>query len=144
MQCALTAGVISAAFSWQSVSESPWSTTSLWYGSLVLDLTAICLATQQSVALNRLSCYRDGPARIRALLGKRKKHLGAAGREEESANICSPRLGQLYVWQTAIMLLNFSILLFTVGLTIFVFDQLGRRERSTGAWTEGNVKVSGN
>ncbi|KAH0543152.1 hypothetical protein FGG08_002497 [Glutinoglossum americanum] len=121
--CALMAGVISSSFSWQTVSQAPWSTTASWYGSLALDLAAICMATQQGVALNRLSCYVDGPARIRSLLGVPPA---------VATGTIYPRWSQLYVWQTPIMLLNFSIFFYTMGLAILVFDALIRGDRLDG------------
>ncbi|KAF4415027.1 hypothetical protein F53441_14675, partial [Fusarium austroafricanum] len=55
--CALVAGVIAAAFSWRNLDNIAWGTKGLWYGSLVMVLTSICLATQQTLALHRLCCH---------------------------------------------------------------------------------------
>ena len=136
------AGVITTAFSWQQVVQSPWSTTALWYSSLLLNLTAICLATQQTVALHRLSCYSKGLAMIRSMLGEYQKEPINDETITRSAGRCRPRWLQLYVWQTAIMLLNFSVLLFIVGLVVFIFDQLGRQDGGVlERWRENDIKV---
>ena len=81
-----------------------------------MNLTSICLATQQGVSLNRLSGYGDGLSRIRRMLGSRADGL--------ANSIAVPYWDQLYVWQTPIMLLNVSIVLFIVGVVIKLFDNL--------------------
>ncbi|CEI67905.1 unnamed protein product [Fusarium venenatum] len=70
LTCALLAGVVAAAFSWQDLKDLSWPTKGLWYGSLIIDLTSICLATQQSLTLHRLSCYTNKCERVREMLSK--------------------------------------------------------------------------
>lgn len=111
-KCALLAGVVSAAFSWRDLEKMFWTTKSLWYGSLIMDLTSISLAMQQSLAMNRLCCYSDRWKRIRLMLGKPKDVHG----------ISKPRWTQLYVWQVPIMLLNIGLVLFLSGLIAEIFS----------------------
>ncbi len=124
------AAVVSAAFSWQPFEQIPWATAGLWHGALLMNLTSICLATQQGVSLNRLSGYGDGLSRIRRMLGSRADGL--------ANSIAVPYWDQLYVWQTPIMLLNVSIVLFIVGVVIKLFDNLWNAVLSDQA-----VKVRG-
>ncbi|KAF7531684.1 hypothetical protein G7054_g8630 [Neopestalotiopsis clavispora] len=109
--CALLAGIVSAAFSWRDLDQMFWATKGLWYGSLIMDLTSISLATQQSLALNRICCYSDRWARIRAMLGK----------PQGSQGIVRPSWTQIYVWQVPIMLLNIGLILFLAGLASEIF-----------------------
>ncbi|KAK4209373.1 hypothetical protein QBC37DRAFT_324064, partial [Rhypophila decipiens] len=127
--CGLVAGVISAAFSWQPVDDIPWSTAGLWYGALLMNLTSICLATQQGVSLNRLSGYSDSLSKIRNL-------LGSAGFHRQHRVTVTPHWDQLYVWQTPIMLLNVSIILFITGVVILIFETLGSVE-----WSDRHLKI---
>ncbi|KAK3390635.1 hypothetical protein B0H63DRAFT_466188 [Podospora didyma] len=126
--CGLVASVISASFSWQPVDQIPWPTAGLWYGALLMNLTSICLATQQGVSLNRLSGYSDSLLRIRNLLGSQTAQYAHV--------IVVPHWDQLYVWQTPIMLLNVSVILFITGIVILLFDSLGSFN-----WTDRAVKI---
>lgn len=110
-QCALLAGVVTAALSWQDPTSVHWITRGLWYGSILIDMASICLATQQSVALNRLCCYQDRWEKIRRMLGAGPDHT-------------RPHKIQLFVWQAPIMLLNFGVILFVVGLTASFFSDM--------------------
>lgn len=101
---------MSAAFSWKDLDSLPWVTRGLWNGSLLVDLASICLAMQQSLALNRLCCYRDRRQRIRNMLGD------AEGR---------PRWSQFFVWQAPPMLLNVGVLLFVIGLIDLIVSDFG-------------------
>jgi len=92
-----------------------------------MTLTSICLATQQGVALNRISGYANSLERLRAMLGTDSSPV---------SNSTTPNWDQLYVWQTPIMLLNVSVILFIVGLIIMVFDELAR-----DLWSERSIKV---
>jgi hypothetical protein len=82
---------------------------SVWYSGLFLALVSIAIAVQQTVALHRLNSNQYGLARLRSMLSY--KHAG----------VIKARYSQVYIWQTPIMLLNVSILLFLIGLTIVVF-----------------------
>lgn len=108
MQCALLTGIVTAALSWQDSTTIHWVTHGLWYGSILINVTSIFLATQQSVTLNRLRCYQDCWQRIRRILGTGPR----------------PHKIQLFVWQAPIMLLNFAAILFVIGLTVSFFSNM--------------------
>jgi len=131
--CAIIASVITIAITWPPASPSPpWLTTALWYGGLTLSLAAIGTATQQSVALSRLSSYQDGLCRLRAVLGK---ELPATNKASQTWSV---RWTQLFVWQVPVMLLNFSILLFVVGLVVVL---KARADAGMGDWVADDVKI---
>jgi len=83
--------------------------------------------------LSRLSSYQDGLRRLRAVLGK---ELPAAGKASQTWAV---RWVQLYVWQVPVMLLNFSIVLFLVGLVVML---KARADVWAGNWAGDDVKVS--
>lgn len=56
----------------------------LWYSGLMFSLTSICIATQQSVLLVRLSSCKDGARRIRGLLVRRRRRRRGKEEEEEA------------------------------------------------------------
>ncbi len=117
--------MVGAAFSWKDPDQMFWATGGLWYGSLFMDLTCICLATQQAVAINRVSCYPDKDVKIREMLGV-----------EGTNGIRRPRWSQIFVWQTPVMLMYIGVLLFVAGLVIQFFAGL------PSVWSPDNVKVS--
>jgi hypothetical protein len=117
LQCALITGAVVQVLTWpqaQTASELPLG---FWHSSLVISLVAICLATQQSIALNRISSYKDFEARIRSMLGHK-----VVSKDNDRRVAWTPRKLQLYIWQTPIVHLNFGILGFVVGLGIMVFE----------------------
>jgi hypothetical protein len=119
---------------WPPPSPSPpWLASALWYSGLTLSLAAIGTATQQSVALSRLSSYQDGLRRLRAVLGK---ELPATGKASQTWSV---KWAQLFVWQVPVMLLNFSILLFLVGLVVML---KARADAGMEDWAADDVKVS--
>ncbi len=135
-QCALITGAVVQAVTWPQAQTPSKLPLGLWYSSLVLSLVAICLATQQSVALNRTSSYRDCTSRIRSLLGQK-----LLSEDSDRSETWVPRMLQLYVWQTPIMLLNFGILAFVIGLGIMVFENINRTDNSGNASTGVDGKV---
>lgn len=72
-----------------------------------MSLTAISSASQQTLSLHRLHCYKDGLARLRNMLGEQSS---------KDSNKWIVRPVQLFVWQIPVMLLNFSVLLYLSGL----------------------------
>lgn len=88
----------------------PYTVRGVWYSGLLLSLVAISNAMHQSIALHRLSSNTNGLERLRNLLGYRKdgswkiRHL------------------QVFMWQSAVMLLNIAIFLFILGLFIAILS----------------------
>ena len=136
-QCALITGAVVQALTWPQAQTPSQLPSGLWYGSLVLSLAAICLAMQQSVALSRLSSYNDYASRIRALLGQK-----LLSKDSDRGETWVPSKLQLYFWQTPIMLLNFGILVFVVGLGMMIFENRKGANKSGQALmgVDGNVR----
>ncbi|KAH7130733.1 hypothetical protein B0J11DRAFT_430219 [Dendryphion nanum] len=126
---ALFGGVIATSFSWPVFSRLSPSNSStvlaLWYSALILVLTSIAASAQQSVALTRLGSHPHGLEKIRKLLGK-----SSSSRNTEPSKL------QLVVWQAPLSLLNFSVVVFTIGLAILIWSSV------SPAWTGDDIKVS--
>lgn len=143
-QCALVTATIAAAFSWVSIPTDPWSAYACWMSALLFSLTAISLAAQQSIGLNRLYSCDDGLLKIRCVLGEVNPNYEGHrprthGEEHDDTDTrMRPRRSQLWLWQTPIMFLNFSILLFVIGLMISIFV---RAAASTGGLSSPETKV---
>lgn len=116
----MIASVVSGSFTWPQPDTIPIATLGCWYSALIFALTSVSSATQQAVTLNRLSTYSNGLTRIRLLLASRTPSEQA--HDGHNAQHNRPSLRQLYVWQTPIMFLNFSILLYIAGLMTLVFQ----------------------
>jgi hypothetical protein len=102
-----------------------------WYSSLILALTAISSATQQSLTLYRLGCYEDCSLRLRKILGYER-------RRKDGSTFWTVRWTQLVVWQIPVMLLNFSILLYMAGLLTMLKE---RADFAGGKLSNDDVKV---
>ena len=79
-----------------------------------MSLTSIATATQQSLALYRLTILPDGLAKIREMLSD-DDGPAANGRFR-------PRYSQLYIWQAPLLLLNSSVYLFIAGLAVLLWN----------------------
>lgn len=138
-------GTIASAFSWSTVPDDPWSTEALWTSALVLALTAISLATQQTIGLSRLSSCEKGWQKIRRLLGEQNPYYGTRSMRRSFGRLrrytesrVRIKKSQLWIWQTPVMLSNFAILLFVIGLMISIFV---RAVRLRGDWSQGRIQV---
>jgi hypothetical protein len=121
--------VISSAFSWYTVTESPWSTKALWYSGLLFSMAAITTGGVHTAGLHRLGCHPEWHEKLRETLGTPIK-----GDE----NRWRPRLLQPIIWQTPNLMLKISITCFLVGLVILIWDIAG----STGVtWMNDDVKA---
>ena len=112
--------------------------------ALLFALTAISLAAQQTIGLNRLYSCEDGLLKIRNLLGEanpkhRSLSMGFYGSEShDTEGRIRIKRSQIWTWQTPIMLSNFSILLFIVGLMIAIFV---RAAATLGDFSKSDTKV---
>lgn len=113
--------------------------------SLVLALTAISLAAQQTIGLNRLRSCENGLLKIRHLLGEApeqgERHPTASYASDDAKDVLKKtkiKRSQLWAWQTPIMMSNFAILLFIVGLMIAIF---ARAAATMGDWSKPDGKV---
>jgi len=141
---------VAQTFSWpQAQTLSSKLPIGLWYSSLALSLASICLGTQQSVALNRISSYTDAPARIRSLIGEklrpRPRNIDDQVDKDTSGELheeLMPRTLQLYVWQTPIMCLNFGIASYVIGFASLIFQNCGNGTGSNYA-TQSSLTLDG-
>ena len=103
----------------------------IWYSGLLLSLTSIATATQQAVALYRLTILPNGLAKIREMLSEDDRdYLGAF----------QPRYSQLYIWQVPLLLLNSSVYLFIAGLAVLLWEAAKLQQYR---WSAEETKVSG-
>jgi hypothetical protein len=119
----------------------PWLTRAVWYGVLTNNLVAMSIATHQSITLNRISAYRDSTSKIRSILGKRRtkpKQATGTAADEGTREFWDPRWSQLFVWQTPIMLLNFSILFYLAGFIILMAEPI---KAIVPSWQNVDIKV---
>lgn len=114
---------MSSAFSWPTLDSAPWTVKATFYAALLMSLGAIAAGSQQSIFLNR---YGKDPASLAELQRRFKDQAG------DGVNHL-----QLYVWQTPVMLLNISILLLIIGISILVWV----RAADSLSWDE-DTKVS--
>lgn len=78
-----------------------------------MSLTSIATATQQSLALYRLTILPDGLAKIREML---------SDDDPDADGRFRPRYSQLYIWQAPLLLLNSSVYLFIAGLAVLLWN----------------------
>ncbi|KAF3763920.1 hypothetical protein M406DRAFT_58174 [Cryphonectria parasitica EP155] len=124
---ALVAAVASAALSWQAIDSAAWTVLALFYASLIMSLTAVTIGAQQSIALSRLGGHRVGLGNLqKKLRGKVVKQAT----QTLNVNKHSASYSQLYLWQLPVMLLNASILIFLIGLSIIIWSQAASHEYS--------------
>ena len=128
----LLAGVISSAFSWYNVTESPWSTRALWYCGLVFALAALTTAGVHSAGLHRLACHPDWRDKLQEILGTPINGNLSRWR---------PRPLQPVMWQTPSFMLKLSMTCFLIGLVILLWDAAGR---AGVKWTNDDLKVYNN
>ncbi|KFY18494.1 hypothetical protein V493_08562 [Pseudogymnoascus sp. VKM F-4281 (FW-2241)] len=107
---ALISALFAAAFSWYNITLQPYTVRAVWYSGLLLSLAGISSAMQQSIALHRLSSNTNGLERVRNLLGYSEGGTWKA------------RHLQIFMWQSAVMLLNVAIFLFILGLFIAILS----------------------
>ena len=131
-QAALIAVVVSAAFSWPTVTESPWTVKAVFYASLALALSTVASASQQSTALYRFGQHSDGLKILHNLLARPRRQ--SEGSKVEGSELVASKM-QLYVWQMPVMLLNISITLLIVGLFILIWDRAAHAARSS-SWSD--------
>lgn len=108
-QGALIAAIVASVFSWPTIISSPWTAKACFYTTLYLSLFAVTCGFQQNITLVRYGKDAEGVAMLQKLL--RSTNGKSAGRLH------------LFVWQIPIMLVNFSIMSFLMGLSILIWDQ---------------------
>jgi hypothetical protein len=101
----------------------------LWYSSLILSVTAVCIGLCQSVFLARLGCIANGNMILRDILIDKALRSGR----------CTPRKTQNLVWLLAVGLLEWSIYLWLAGYLVFLWEATKMRQLEQSS---GDVVVS--
>lgn len=103
------------SFSWpvlSTVSVVPLAMIRVaWYNSLILGIAAVAVGMQQSVFLVRVGCVSNGDVLIRELLSSESR----TGRR-------TPRWDQVFIWQSAVGLLEWCIYFWVGGYGVFICD----------------------
>lgn len=161
-QATLLGTIIASALAWPVAIA--WSVRALWLTALLFALISLSLAAQQSIALKRVVCAQFAAEKLKYLLGEPCATCipstltpagsnGGSGDEEKGVprvvaenhdgqgqgqrEQWRPLKLQLYIWQIPSMLLGNSILLFVVGLAVWVFATA----RAAGWGDEGKIAV---
>lgn len=110
--------MITGALAWEFAKDDKASSArATWYCGLVFALTAVTIATQQSLHLNRARCHPRRHTFIKNVIGLQAiQGVSSGGKRRKDLKLA------LYLWQTSIMLLNFSIILALVGVIILVVE----------------------
>lgn len=112
------------------ISEAPVGTIAAWYTALLFSVMSIFMATQFSSLLSKITSHKNGIKLVRGMLKSSKPSQGSSKK-------------QAFVWQTPIMFLQLSILLFIGGLMTLIFKRAVDQGRKGGLWTKDG-KVSPN
>ncbi|KAM0321599.1 hypothetical protein ACHAQA_010025, partial [Verticillium albo-atrum] len=122
----IVSSLVSSSFSWPCFSDASPETICLslvkatWYSALALSVASVAAASQQLVALHRLSTHDDDLKILRAMLAGTKD---AAGGSQPVAEAAVKRLSflQAYLWQIPVMMLNGGLYLFFCGLCLVAY-----------------------
>jgi len=122
-----------------------WHVRALWLSALLFALTSISIAAQQAMALTR-TCYNQKsikriedalsriehtteviPSNAEVIPSKEGVISSVAEVIPSKADIIPSKL-DVYVWQIPVILLSGAILLFVIGLNIWVFEAAVREQ----------------
>ncbi|EWC48050.1 hypothetical protein DRE_02629 [Drechslerella stenobrocha 248] len=107
---AVISAVASAALSWQTTDEWPWTANAVTYSALILSLASVYTACQQMNGLLRYCQGEKGAEKIHKFL---KGHRW-----------------QEWTWSIPLRLLNVSISLLVISIWIVIWDRAAR----AGVW----------
>lgn len=113
-QSTVIVALVIGCFSWPDIRDHHWTARAFWYSCISLDVIAIGLATQQTTILESIDHDMDQTGTLVETLGAMLV-VGDQPNQE-------PNWMMIGVWQAPLMLLNYSIILFFVALTIHVCD----------------------
>ena len=135
-QCAIIAAAVIGSFSWANVPDPYWLASALWFCSLAFSILGILLSAQQLGVLDLLGVppkragARSAKQRIRRFLPlmltevtsqiDQTRYHNSAG----MVGIWRPRWKMVFTWQCPVMFMSYSVLLYAVGLTIYVCSPL--------------------
>ncbi|KAH9908198.1 hypothetical protein F4778DRAFT_467511 [Xylariomycetidae sp. FL2044] len=134
---ALLAGVLTSTGSWPTIlpngTLSPWTVRACWYCGILLALTSVLTAAQQSIRLHRLSCHRRPHVAIRRLLRSRQ-----VSREGKAL----PRRAQVFMWQMSGLILSASVFAMLTGMFILIWSSTGGLSALRQGWWNGDAKMA--
>lgn len=99
-----------------------WTAPAFWYASILLAVTSVVLAAQQTMVLSGL---------------QKTQYLLVRDRLKKTRS-AEPRWTMLHIWQIPIQCLSYSLLCFLIGLFSYVFSPL-----TQGSIWSGNAQVGG-
>ncbi|KAK7937257.1 uncharacterized protein PG986_014125 [Apiospora aurea] len=132
----LAAAANVGALSWDSTDGSTWVVFASWYFSLVLSILSLITAGQHSAVLYTLL----GPGSEMSSQHVRRQTLlrltttttiTGKGSDDRNNETLSPSLRMIYIFQTPVMKMAWSVVMFNLGLILHVTSPL--RQDSPGA-----------
>jgi hypothetical protein len=109
-QGTIIASVVTGSLQWSSVEDGHWVVSGSWVGSLTLSLFCVVIAFHLSILMSTAEIHEDGKVKLmHALRGNRQTSPGKSG---------------VFVLQTPILLLSYSIISYLVGLAVLVIGPL--------------------
>lgn len=139
----LSAAVI-GCFSWSAVDDAYWLVAALWYGTLIMSIFAILLASSQAFIFSSLAppsvglgSAGDYTKYLDLILVVRDRQYVRRDREQIPAHQRLPQAKMLFTWQAPMMLMGYSVIFFVGGLTVYVCTPLFR-----GTIPSDDTKVS--
>lgn len=108
----LFASVVSC-LSWTGLDGRHWTAPAFWYCSIVLAITAVVLGAQQFMVLDNVK-----PNDWKQF----QRHLRVSDQGE-----WRPERTMLYVWQSPLMALSYSMVLFMAGLLSYVISPFANK-----------------
>ncbi|KAK8081239.1 hypothetical protein PG996_000020 [Apiospora saccharicola] len=104
------AASVTGSLQWGQTEDSHWIVKASWFGSLLLSLFSVITALHLSILMGTVEIPRDG---IKGLVSR------AANSTGETPN----KMG-VFLLQSPILLLSYSIMSYIAGLTIMVVGKL--------------------
>ncbi|KAN0099280.1 hypothetical protein V8E51_013055 [Hyaloscypha variabilis] len=107
----ISSAAITGCFSLYLFQTAHWATQGLFFGGLFISIMTLVTVLQQTTTLYRIGGDTYGLAKLRRILTSQYSTDGGQA---------APSMLQIYVWQTPILLLNFTLIIFLLGLTLLV------------------------
>ncbi|KAF2807173.1 uncharacterized protein BDZ99DRAFT_522798 [Mytilinidion resinicola] len=107
---AVVASAVTGSLQWSNATEAHWLVRATWDGSLIFSLFCVIIAFHLSIVINTADIRVGG-----------KKELMESLRGDSQSS--SSKFG-LFIFQTPILLLSYSIMSYLIGLTLLVVSPL--------------------
>ena len=157
IQSSVVSNLISAAFGWQYFEHDnvratcPRIVKAAWFSALMMSVSSIAAASQQLVALHRLSTYPNSHAVIRRLLmgaadcssvvgasspaSTDTAHVRISVKTKSNKHKKQMSLRQAFLWQVPVSLLDGSLYFFIGGLSIIVYFDFSETVKGSSFWS---------